>query len=181
MRQGLPRYGNGPQEPVSDDRFDDRASPPASGHGPQKRGADKALGRSRGGLTTKVHLLANDLGLPVDLLVTGGTGPELPPRPSSCSENGRPSGCWPTRATTARPSSTIPRPWEPSPWCPKSNRKQQRTDDKDLCQQRNRIERCFSRLKHFRRFATRYEKLKQNFNALVALACIHLLLYADTA
>jgi len=27
--------------------------------------------RSRGGLTTKIHLLANDLDLPVDFLVTG--------------------------------------------------------------------------------------------------------------
>ena len=33
---------------------------------------DKALGRSRGGLTTKIHLLANELGLPMDFLVTGG-------------------------------------------------------------------------------------------------------------
>ena len=65
----------------------------------------------------------------------------------------------------------------------KSNRKQQRTHDKELYRKRNCIERCFSRLKHFRRFATRYEKLKQNFNAFVALACswLHLLLYVDTA
>lgn len=65
----------------------------------------------------------------------------------------------------------------------KSNRKQQRTHDKELYRKRNRIERCFNRLKHFRRFATRYEKLKQNFNALTALACswIHLQLYVDTA
>ena len=65
----------------------------------------------------------------------------------------------------------------------KSNRKQQRTHDKELYRKRNRIERCFSRLKHFRRFATRYEKLKQNFKALVALACswLHLQLYVDTA
>lgn len=65
----------------------------------------------------------------------------------------------------------------------KSNRKLQRSHDKDLYRQRNRIERCFSRLKHFRRFATRYEKLKTNFTALVALACswLHLQLYVDTA
>ena len=65
----------------------------------------------------------------------------------------------------------------------KSNRKQQRSHDKELYRQRNRIERCFSRLKHFRRFATRYEKLKTNFKALVALACswLHLQLYVDTA
>jgi transposase len=66
---------------------------------------------------------------------------------------------------------------------PKRNRKQQREYDKTLYKQRNRIERCFSRLKHFRRFATRYEKLKTNFKALVALACawLHLQLYVDTA
>ena len=65
----------------------------------------------------------------------------------------------------------------------KSNRKQQRTHDKELYRKRDRIERCFSRLKHFRRCATRYEKIKQNFKALVALACswLHLQLYVDTA
>ena len=47
----------------------------------------------------------------------------------------------------------------------KSNRKQQRTHDKELYRKRNRIERCFSRLKHFRRCATRYEKLKQKFKS----------------
>jgi transposase len=41
---------------------------------------------------------------------------------------------------------------------PKLNRKQQREYDRNLYKQRNRIERCFSRLKHFRRFTTRYEK-----------------------
>jgi transposase len=40
--------------------------------GRKKRGTDKALGRSRGGLTTKIHLLANELGLTVDFLLTGG-------------------------------------------------------------------------------------------------------------
>jgi transposase len=66
---------------------------------------------------------------------------------------------------------------------PKSNRKVQREYDKELYKQRNRIERCFSRLKHFCRFATRYEKLKRNFHALVAIACacIILQLYVDTA
>ena len=66
---------------------------------------------------------------------------------------------------------------------PKRNRKMQREYDKDLYRQRNRIERCFSRLKCFRRFATRYEKSKACFHALVALACawLHLRLYVDTA
>ena len=54
---------------------------------------------------------------------------------------------------------------------PKRNRKVQREYDKDHYKQRNRIERCISKLKCFRRFATRYEKSKNCFHALVALAC----------
>ena len=66
---------------------------------------------------------------------------------------------------------------------PKRNRKVQREHDEDLYKQRNRIERCFSKLKCFRRFATRYEKSKACFQSLVALACawMHLRLYVDTA
>jgi transposase len=66
---------------------------------------------------------------------------------------------------------------------PRSNRKQQRDYDQILYKLRNRIERCFNKLKQFRRFATRYEKSKACFQALVALACtwIILMLYVDTA
>ncbi len=63
---------------------------------------------------------------------------------------------------------------------PRSNRKRQRNYDRPLYKLRNRIERCFNKLKQFRRFATRYEKSK---TAFVALACswIILQLYVDTA
>lgn len=66
---------------------------------------------------------------------------------------------------------------------PRSNRKVQRDYDRSLYKLRNRIERCFSKLKQFRRFATRYEKSKICFHALVALACsaIVLKLIVDTA
>jgi transposase len=66
---------------------------------------------------------------------------------------------------------------------PRSNRKQRRDYDRALYKLRNRIERCFNKLKQFRRFATRYEKSKACFQALVALACtwIILPLYVDTA
>jgi transposase len=65
----------------------------------------------------------------------------------------------------------------------KANRKRQRKLNKILYRERNRIERCFAKLKNFRRFATRYEKLKSTFKAFVAIACfwIHLQLYVDTA
>jgi transposase len=54
---------------------------------------------------------------------------------------------------------------------PKCNRKLPRDDDRELYKQRNRIERCFNRLKHFRRFATRYCKTIQAFRSFTALAC----------
>lgn len=37
---------------------------------------------------------------------------------------------------------------------------------------RNRIERCFNRLKHFRRFATRYERRTIHFTGFIHLAAI---------
>ena len=63
------------------------------------------------------------------------------------------------------------------------NCKVQRTYNRELYKQRNRIERCFNHLKHFRRLATRYCKSATNFRATVALACawIHLSRYVDTA
>ena len=66
---------------------------------------------------------------------------------------------------------------------PKRNRTVQCEYDKDLYKQRNRIERCFSKLKCFRRFATRYEKSKAGFKAFIALACawLHLRIYVDAA
>ena len=35
---------------------------------------------------------------------------------------------------------------------------------------RNRIERCFNKLKHFRRFATRYDRLATHFLAFIHIA-----------
>jgi len=42
---------------------------------------------------------------------------------------------------------------------------------------RNRVERFFNRIKHFRRIATRYEKHAANFLAMLKLAAIHLWLH----
>jgi transposase len=42
--------------------------------------------------------------------------------------------------------------------------------DADAYKQRNRIERCFNRLKHFRRFATRYERRLIHFIGFACLA-----------
>jgi transposase len=48
--------------------------------------------------------------------------------------------------------------------------------DKHLYAQRHLVECCFSKLKHFRRVATRFEKTAQNYLAVVILAAIVLCL-----
>jgi len=62
--------GDGPGQ-RSDDRQPHRSRPPALGGG-KKRGPDQGLDRSRGGLSTKIHLTSNGLGLPVAAVLTGG-------------------------------------------------------------------------------------------------------------
>lgn len=65
---------------------------------------------------------------------------------------------------------------------PRSHWKQPRTYDRELYKQRNRIERCFNKIKHFRRFSTRYCRTLEAFRSTMALACawIRLQLYVDT-
>ena len=69
--------GDRQEEPVPDDRLDHRTGTPAGGGWPQKGGSeDKALGRSRGGLSTKIHLLADEAGLPVAFRIMPGQAAE---------------------------------------------------------------------------------------------------------
>lgn len=49
--------------------------------------------------------------------------------------------------------------------------------DRITYKHRNRIERCFNKLKHFRRFATRYERRTIHFTGLVHLAAAMLWLH----
>jgi transposase len=55
---------------------------------------------------------------------------------------------------------------------PRSNRKTPRAYDAHRYKARHLIENLFARLKHFRRIATRFEKLSQHFAAMITLACI---------
>src|SRR5262249_60608333 len=75
LGSGFCRTHQGSEERVPDARCHPRQSPPAGRHRKgwcQKGGPDEALGRSRGGLTTKIHLLADALGRPLRFLLTGG-------------------------------------------------------------------------------------------------------------
>lgn len=44
--------------------------------------------------------------------------------------------------------------------------------DQALYKDRNRIEQCFNHFKHFRRFATRYDRRTSHFTVFIYLAAI---------
>ena len=54
------------------------------------------------------------------------------------------------------------------------NEKHIRPIDKAIYAERNKVERLFSRLKEFRRIATRYEKRAANYAAMLTIAAIFL-------
>ena len=60
---------------------------------------------------------------------------------------------------------------------PRSNRLVQRHFDRHLYKDRNLIERFFARIKHFRRIATRYDKLAISFLSFIHLSLIYALCY----
>jgi transposase len=53
---------------------------------------------------------------------------------------------------------------------PRANRTQPRTFDRHIYKARNLVARFFCRIKHFRRIATRYDKLDRRFEAFIAIA-----------
>ena len=54
----------------------------------------------------------------------------------------------------------------------RSNQRRRPRFDRVAYRQRNRVERCFNRLKQFRRVASRYEKRAVNYLAMLTLAAI---------
>lgn len=57
---------------------------------------------------------------------------------------------------------------------PKANRKDPICFSKYLYRARNRIERFFNKIKHYRRIATRYDKTAENFLAALKLAAVRI-------
>lgn len=126
----------------------------------------------------------NELGLPLDFLITGGQISDYTPAVELLGERKAEAVIADKGYDSDKIVEHVEETMQARAVIPsRSNRKQQRNYDRSLYKLRNRIERCFSKLKHFRRFATRYEKSKSCFQALVALACtaIALNLIVDTA
>ncbi|WP_210114509.1 IS5 family transposase [Hymenobacter elongatus] len=137
----------------------------AQAAGSQKKAASaEALGRSRGGLTTKIHALVDALGNPLRLLLGPGQQADcqraaelLAAAPGAghvLADKG-----YDTDAVVANAEALGARVVIPS----KKNRRVERVIDRNLYRDRNKVERFFSRLKQFRRLATRYDKTASSF------------------
>ena len=133
------------------------------------------MGRSRGGLTTKIHALVDAMGRPIRLKLTEGqahdgrsaadmfdtieAGDILLADRAYDSDELRDKlaarGAW----GNIRPMPNRVRHPVFSPW---------------VYRQRNAVERFFNKLKHFRAVATRYDKRDDNYLASVQLASLRI-------
>lgn len=141
-----------------------------------KKDPRRCLGRSRGGLGTKIHALTNQDGLPIRYELTPGQAHDAPPC-KTLLDNLQPGQH--VLADKAYDADWIrDMIWEQGAIDvipPKANRKLPAEFDAELYRQRNKIERFFGRLKaSFRRIATRYEKTSRNFLSMIKLASIRL-------
>ena len=119
------------------------------------------MGRSRGGLTTKIHVIVDALGNPLALSLTGGQVHDITQAETLAAEiepgalladKGYDADSFIKSLEVRAITPVIP---------PKSNRKIKRDGDFALYAERNLIERFFNSIKHFRAIATRYEKTAQ--------------------
>lgn len=129
------------------------------------------MGRSRGGLTTKIHALVDANGLPIMLKLTEGQAHD------GKSATDMLGGIGPGQillADRAYDSDALrKRMAEQGAWAnikPMPGRVKRLAFSPFLYRYRNLVERFFNKLKHFRAIATRFEKHDSNYLAAVKLA-----------
>ncbi|QNQ61279.1 IS5 family transposase [Brucella sp. 6810] len=150
-----------------------RAHQHAAGARKVKGGPDaQGLGRSRGGLSTKIHAATEALGLPIRLIASPGQRNDIAfahelvdgiKADAVLADKGYDADHLCDKIAETGTQVVIPA---------KRNRKAPRSYDTQLYKERNKIERFFNKLKQFRRVATRYDKLLANFMGFVKLAAI---------
>ncbi|EJL22477.1 transposase, partial [Novosphingobium sp. AP12] len=143
---------------------------------PHVRGSsDHGMGRSRGGLTTKLHALVDADGRPVGLRLTGGQvhdACEAEALIEAIPEGATLLGDKGYDSTAIREAAAARNIWANIP--NRSNRKQRFGFSSWLYRQRNLVERFFNRIKQFRGIATRYDKDAANYLAAIKLICARL-------
>jgi transposase len=149
--------------------------PPARGR--RQGGRDgQALGRSRGGFSTKLHLRCDARGLPLAVVLTPGQTHEARAFAALVEDLAPGTRCligdagydadWIRRELLLRGVlPVIP---------PNPVRKEPAPLDRELYRLRNRVERLVNKLKRYRAVATRYDKTAESYLAFVHLAAARL-------
>jgi transposase len=137
--------------------------------------AAEALGRSRGGFSTKIHVACDGMGKPAKIMVTPGQDHDVTQGPALVA------GCAVTKVIADKAydsdllleqirsqeaEAVIP---------PRRNRTEHRAYDKHEYKKRNVIERFIGSIKQCRRVATRYEKTARNFLGFVMFTAVFVL------
>jgi transposase len=130
------------------------------------------MGRSRGGLTTKIHALVDARGLPLELVLTPGQAGDCPlaahllghlrENTIVLADKAYDADWLRRQIEAAGAAPNIP---------PMVHRRRKPCFSPVLYRARNRVERFFNRIKHFRGIATRYDKCPENYLAAVKLIC----------
>ena len=163
--------------------------------GARKATGGQALGRSRGGFSTKLHLRCDARGRPVTFHLTGGerhdligVGPLFERGALRTGRRGRPR--WKPEAIIGDKAYSaawlldVLRRKRIVPVIPSRSDQPDNPDfDREVYRERNLIERLVGKLKRFRRVATRYDELAPHYLAFVQLASIMVWLrtFGDTA
>jgi transposase len=136
-----------------------------------KKNQDHAIGRSKGGLSTKIHATVDALSTPTGLSPSPG---------QACDLDGADHLLAAVQADTiiadkgydadARVIEPLENTGKTVVIAPKRNRKYPRPYDKHLYKARHLIENFFCKLKQFRAIAPRHDKTARNFLAAVQLA-----------
>ena len=138
----------------------------------QKRGRqnEQCLGRSRGGFSSKIHLLVDALGFPLQFILTGGERHDLSQAElllapfhfdAVIAEKGYSSDRLRELLTARQVEVVIPS---------RGYRKQPRDYDRIRYRERNIVERFINRIKWYRRMFTRYEKLARRYMTFLHFA-----------
>ena len=141
-----------------------------------KKLGKQAIGKSKGGWNTKLHVVSADDKVIVEMHLSGGECHDGPEGRVSIAAVGKDFEGVPflmDRAhegdeTRALALENGHEPIVP----PKKNRKGPWEYDKEKYKRRNVVERFFRRLKAFRRVFTRYDKTDEMFMAFIQFACI---------
>lgn len=144
----------------------------------------EALGRSRGGFTTKIHIRADGFGKPVTFTVTGGEvhdsrmidtlmeGGRIK-RAGRGRPRSRPRRVAGDKAYSSRTIRAALQRRHITPVIPtKKNETPDPLFDREAYRRRNLIERLINKLKNFRRIATRYEKRAKYYLNMITLGAI---------